>query len=690
RTVLDTPKAEQEIPEIICIASDGESFGHHHRFGDMALAYFLKFIEGQKQVRLTIFGEYLEKFPPVYEVKIIENTSWSCQHGIERWRADCGCSTGIPYHPEWNQKWRVALREAIEFLNTKIFKIFTGEIKKYLKPEFKDNYFAPLEEYIAVINNRTNDISEKFIKKFFKCCNGNSKNPEIKNTKAEVLKLLEMYRHSMLAQSSDGWFFDDISRIEAIQILKNAARAIEIAEKVSPENLEEKFLSILNRAESNISEFKNGAYIYETIVKESIYDFEKICANIALEILLLEGNGKSLWTKKIFPEIINKTIKQKNIFSFLLKNIIYKIVENENIKIVIGRIDISSSITYENDSLIFIACQVFNFHKGVNSKETGNHLNSKLNRINKIINTMETTDVSANNTTVLIKRQKDAKNDELKFIIKKVSRFIKSKKIKELLEFLKVSFSGSFYSIKDSTKDMQLEIIDKIILKQVKEIKPDLTALYNFLLMIFDTISNKTNHGMKQNYINIYLPEYLNYLYDGNFKNIWSFLNELILYTNLKDLDTTKGQTEKPDKFLKKIASSVEKLHLNTKQFVEYNMVKKENNTEFSEKNLPAFLPIHLNTGSFNLISTKKINQLVFMYEKQPENLELLRNIAELITLLKKIEITPNLWNAQNVFFSIKRNLLQKMRQKNTAESELWLEYFAEVLKKLDIEIEVN
>jgi len=687
KSILHASKTEQDIPEIITITSDGESFGHHHQFGEMALAYFLKFIKRDKHVKLTVFGEYLEKFPPVYEVKIIENTSWSCPHGVERWKANCGCNSGAPYHSDWNQKWRVALREAIEFLNTKVFEIFTDGVRKYLKPEFKDNPFAPLEEYIAVINNRTGDTAGKFIEKFFKICNSNDKNQKLKNTEAEVLKLLEMYRHSMLAQSSDGWFFDDISRIEAIQVLKHAARAIETAEKISSENLEEEFFSILKRAESNISEFKNGAYIYESIVKKSIYNSEKICANLAFEILLLEGSSKPLRAKKIFPEITNKTARQKNIFSFSLKNIIYKIIESENIKMVIGTADIFSGITYEKDFLIFIAYQLFNFPEKTSSKEYGIHLKPELNEIDKSINTMDIIGITAGNTATLIKKQKDAKKDEVKFIIKKISRFIKSCKIKELLKFLKVNFSNSVYSIGDLARDSQIEIIDKVILKQAKKIKPVLSALYNFLSMIFNTISNKVNLDIKQNYMNIYLPEYLNYLYDGNFINICSFLSELILYANLKDLDIKKGQTEKPDKFLKKIATSAEMLPLNIKEFMKYKMAEKDNNTTFSESNLPAFLPVHLNTESFNLISTKKLDQLVFKYEKQPENLVLLKNIAEFLVLLKKIKITPNLWNAQNIFFNIKKKFYDEIRQKNTADSNLWLKYFNEVLEYLDIEI---
>jgi alpha-amylase/alpha-mannosidase (GH57 family) len=101
-------------PQLVHIATDGESYGHHHRFGDMALAYALEHIEKNNHARLTNYGEYLEKHPPSHEVGIFENTSWSCEHGIERWQGDCGCNSGK--HPEWNQDWRRPLREATDFL----------------------------------------------------------------------------------------------------------------------------------------------------------------------------------------------------------------------------------------------------------------------------------------------------------------------------------------------------------------------------------------------------------------------------------------------------------------------------------------------------------------------------------------------------------------------------------------------
>src|SRR5206468_8107694 len=100
---------ERNRPQLVHIATDGESYGHHHRFGDMALAYALNTIESNQLAQLTNYGEYLERHPPTHQVDIIEKTSWSCFHGIDRWWSNCGCNSGG--HPGWNQEWRTPLRD---------------------------------------------------------------------------------------------------------------------------------------------------------------------------------------------------------------------------------------------------------------------------------------------------------------------------------------------------------------------------------------------------------------------------------------------------------------------------------------------------------------------------------------------------------------------------------------------------
>ncbi len=149
KSLIQLPQIKQELPEIIVVATDGETYGHHHKFGDMALAYCLDLIESKNLAKITVFGQYLEKYSPVYEVEIKENSSWSCNHGICRWKEDCGCTAGTEYHSEWNQKWRVPLRQAIDWLADKSSSVYRSEIKKYLKTESQK--LRPLEMLPAII-----------------------------------------------------------------------------------------------------------------------------------------------------------------------------------------------------------------------------------------------------------------------------------------------------------------------------------------------------------------------------------------------------------------------------------------------------------------------------------------------------------------------------------------------------------
>ncbi|UCF58173.1 MAG: DUF3536 domain-containing protein, partial [Deltaproteobacteria bacterium] len=189
--------------QIVHIATDGESYGHHHRFGDMALAYALHYIESKDLAKLTNYGEYLERHPPIHEVEIIENTSWSCAHGIERWRNNCGCHTGK--HPEWDQDWRTPLREALDWLQGALKPLYDERAR----PLLKDPWVAR-NDYIQVIIDRSSENIESFLSQHaIEGLNG----PE----EISILKLMELQRHTMLMYTSCGWFFDELSGIETVQ-----------------------------------------------------------------------------------------------------------------------------------------------------------------------------------------------------------------------------------------------------------------------------------------------------------------------------------------------------------------------------------------------------------------------------------------------------------------------------------------
>ena len=271
-------------PQLLSVATDGETFGHHHKFGDMALAFALQSIESRADFKLTNFAEYLAKFPPKREVEINEKTSWSCDHGVGRWNSHCGCQTGG--RPEWNQKWRAPLRRALDWVRDKIDSTFM-DIGREL---FTDPWLAR-NDYVDVRDNRSG--LDAFLRQ-------QSQRELEDSEKVVMLKLLEMQRNSMLMYTSCGWFFNDISGIETEQILLYAGKAIQYAEELSGIALEPRFLELLEVAESNVPERGNGALIYKGIMERDRMDFSAICAHYALDSLFdLLGGEVSLYSHRI-------------------------------------------------------------------------------------------------------------------------------------------------------------------------------------------------------------------------------------------------------------------------------------------------------------------------------------------------------------------------------------------------------
>lgn len=257
-------------PQLMHIATDGESYGHHHRFGDMALAYALHTIESKGFARLTNYGEYLELHPPDQEVRIFENSSWSCIHGVERWRSDCGCNSGG--HPGWNQAWRQPLREALDWLRDEIAPLHENRLNSLgIDP------WAARDAYIQVILDRSEDVARRFADTHLPQGLGDEE-------RTLFFRCLEMQRHALLMYTSCGWFFDEISGIETVQILQYAGRVIQLARDLGME-LEAPFLERLAAVRSNIPEHRDGAHIYEKFVRPAMIDLEKVAAHYAVSSL---------------------------------------------------------------------------------------------------------------------------------------------------------------------------------------------------------------------------------------------------------------------------------------------------------------------------------------------------------------------------------------------------------------------
>jgi hypothetical protein len=258
-------------PQLANIATDGETYGHHHRHGDMALAYAHHHISSTGMATLTNYAEFLEQFPAEFEVEVGELTSWSCAHGVERWRSDCGCETGG--RAGSSQLWRKPLREALDWLRDQIREPFAARLSGLLYDPW-----AARDDYIRVILDRSPQTVDAFLEK-------HARTRLSADDEVLALSLLEMQRHAMLMYTSCGWFFHDLAGIETVQVLRYAGRALQLAREALGRDLEEEFLEQLERAESNDPEMGNGRAVYDKYVRPAAVDLEKVGAHYAVSSL---------------------------------------------------------------------------------------------------------------------------------------------------------------------------------------------------------------------------------------------------------------------------------------------------------------------------------------------------------------------------------------------------------------------
>ena len=307
--------------QIVQVATDGERYGHHHRHGDMALAYALDYIEANNLAKLTNYGEYLEKHPPTHEVEIFENSSWSCVHGIERWRANCGCNSGG--HGEWNQAWRAPLREAFDWLRDSIAPAYEEIAGTLMKRPWEAR-----NDYIEVILDRSSENVERFLAQHVT-------RYLTQAGKTKVLELLELQRHTMLMYTSCGWFFDEISGIETVQVIEYAGRALQLANELMSGEFESEFLALLENAKSNMPEHQDGRIIYEKWVRPSMLDLTKVGAHYAVSSVFEEYEEES------------------SIFSYSATRDAYQSSQAGRARLAVGRATLTSRITLESSTLVF-------------------------------------------------------------------------------------------------------------------------------------------------------------------------------------------------------------------------------------------------------------------------------------------------------------------------------------------------
>ncbi len=313
-------------PQLIHIATDGETYGHHKKFGEMGLAYALDRGCPARGFETINYGAFLKRFPPVYEVEIDEGpkgegTSWSCSHGVDRWKEDCGDSTGGK--PGWNQKWRKPLREALNVLRDELSVILEKEGEKIFH-----NVWEARNGYIDIILNRSPEGIKRFFEKY---------GVRDLNEKGRIkgLKLLEMQRHALQMYASCGWFFADLAGIETILILQHAGRAIQLAEELAGQGIEERFLGILSEAQSNLPEMGRGNQIYWRLVKPKWVTPERVVNHYAVTSLFDGGEGDG------------------KIFSYRVDKIRYERKGEEKDWLVVGQVRVTSEIILESKEFFF-------------------------------------------------------------------------------------------------------------------------------------------------------------------------------------------------------------------------------------------------------------------------------------------------------------------------------------------------
>ncbi|MGH7377761.1 MAG: DUF3536 domain-containing protein, partial [Candidatus Methylomirabilales bacterium] len=314
--VPDRPGAQ-----LVHVAADGESYGHHHRFGDMALAYALNAVREGGQARLTNYGEFLAQHPPVLEVEVLPNTAWSCPHGIERWRSDCGCRVGRG--PGWHQRWRGPLREALDWLRDALDALYEEKGAALLRDPW-----AARDEYIQVLLDRSREQVEAFLGR-------HAKRALSPSECVEARMLLELQRHRLLMYTSCGWFFDEISGLETVLILKQAARALHVARHFTRELLEEGFVRVLARAESNLPDLKDGATVYRRFARPALVDLRRVIAHYAISSLFEE-----------YPE-------ETRIYAFHCRRLDSRRETDGRATLAVGQVRVTSTLTAESEDATF-------------------------------------------------------------------------------------------------------------------------------------------------------------------------------------------------------------------------------------------------------------------------------------------------------------------------------------------------
>jgi len=283
------------------------------------LSYCLHSIQSTNAARLTNYGEYLANHPPRDQAEIVENSSWSCSHGIERWRDDCGDTTRSK--PGWRQAWRKPLREAFDRLRDRLSPLFEQEAAGYVKDPW-----AARNEYVDVIHDGSSDNVKNFLER-------HAKRELSQEENVKVLKLLDLQRNCLLMYTSCGWFFSEISDIETTQVLQYASKAIQTGEELWGTPLEEEFRNTMAEAPSNV--YDNGKTVYDLLVKPARVDLLRVTAHYGISSIFAE-----------YP-------RRASLYCYTVENEARVKKEAGRFNLALGRVKIISDVTWEEKSISY-------------------------------------------------------------------------------------------------------------------------------------------------------------------------------------------------------------------------------------------------------------------------------------------------------------------------------------------------
>ena len=393
------------------IATDGETYGHHHRFGDMALTYALSHIEAHGEERLTNYGEFLKNYPPTHEVQIFENSSWSCVHGIERWRADCGCNSGG--HRGWNQGWRKPLRDALDWLRDHIASLFEKKASEFLKDPW-----GARNAYISVMLDRSAGSIDRYFTE-------HASRQITDEERITVMKLMEMQRHALLMYTSCGWFFDELSGIETVQVLQYAGRAVQLSEELFNTQIESIFKVHLTKAVSNLPEHNNGSLIYDKFVKPAVIDLKRVAVHYAVSSLFEEYGGET------------------DIYSYRVQRLDTHQLQAGRTHLAIGKIEVSSRVTLESDLITY--CVI---HMGEHALNGG---------------------VRSYRGPTEYERMK-----------REISTAFERGEFAEIIHLMDAHFGMHTYSLIDLFRDQQRKILNLLIMQTLEEFSDTYKKMYEY------------------------------------------------------------------------------------------------------------------------------------------------------------------------------------------------------------------